>query len=220
MQKRAAHRLPLKTTCGLVLSAVFVLVLPAAARAQADAAVALGLSFSRVTPTNDNADSSSGPGLLLRLRGNGTVGPAIGFGWFSSDVHATIGGERTYLGKVNVKPVLVGASYTRHLPRVEASVELVAGYAFTNARATGLAKQAYRDRLGATNVSIHVSDAFAWRTGISVWFELGRNYGLLASLSYLGVNPAVTTTSSLGSSRSTVNLGSVVSTVGVTYAVF
>jgi hypothetical protein len=193
---------------------------PDGACAQSATKVGLGLSFTRVAPTSDDATPSIGPGVLLRLRTERGVGPAVGLSWFSSTVGATIDGQATDLGRIDVRPVMVGVRCTRPVGTVYADVALEAGYAFTSVRGTGLATRAYTERLGARDVSVTVSNAFAWKGSLSVWHELGRRWGVMASVGYLGVGPAVTTTSSLGSDRRKVNLGSVVTSVGITYGVF
>lgn len=202
------------------LAAALVFLAAAPAVAQSSAAVAVGLSFVSVNPTQPDAESDYGPGALFRLRGSPGLGPSVGFTWFSTNVRTTIAGDRTYLGKINLKPVMAGVAYGTRLGGVETDFSLEAGYSFNNVRDTGLARRTYASRLGATGISFHVSDSFAWKADVSFWFELGKNYGLLASVGYVGVRPGVTTASSVGTTRQTVNLGSVVTAVGVTYAVF
>jgi len=207
-------RLPL-----FLAAALFVGAAPPAL-AQTDSSIALGLSFAVTTPTNPDAESNSRPGLLLRLRNSPGLGSAVGFQWFTSAVRTTIAGEETYLGRISVRPVMAGPEYIWERGRVSASVSLQAGYAFTNIRDTGRAKQVYESGLGVSGVGIGASNAFAWCPNVSLWFDLNPRYAVMASVGYLGIRPTVTTTSSGGTTRERVNLGSVVTSIGIVYAIF
>lgn len=190
------------------------------AHAQSEATVSLGVGFAVTSPTNDAAERDAHPILLLRLRGEPGVGPTVGFGWFASSVRTAIGGNETFLGKVRVRPVMAGASYSRQRGRLSAGVSLEAGYAFAHVSDTGAARREYLRQPGVTDVAISVSDAPAWRASASVWFDLGARYGLVASVGYLGVRPTVTTRSNLATTRERLNLGSVVTSVGIAYGLF
>lgn len=202
----------------LVAAALLVAASPQAA-AQVDAAVSLGLSFSYVDPADSRAESYTAPGLLLRLRGDEGLNTAIGFNWFSTNVSTTVGGQDVRLGRLDVKPLMVGVSLGRQYGRVMPEVMLEAGYAFNRLRPASRAKAAYA-AAGAGEAAFHADDCFAWRGIAGVWLDMGRRVGLRLSVGYLGVRPAVTATTSAGSRRETYDLGSVVTTVGLVYTIF
>jgi hypothetical protein len=204
--------LPLATVAALLAMAPPLL-------AQERAPVSLGIGVSVVSPTSDAAQRNVKPALLLRLQGTGTVGPSIAFSWFSSAVRTAVGGDDTDLGKIVVRPVMAGVALARRSGRVTFTTSLESGYAFVQIRDTGAAKRAY-ERLGAAGVGIRASGTLAWRTMLSAWYDISDRHGVVASVGYLGVRPEVTTSSSLGESSRRVNLGSVVVTVGVSYALF
>lgn len=202
----------------LMLAALLAAAPPA--RAQSDASVALGLSFAVTNPADASAETASRPRLLLRLRTPPGLGSTIGFNWFSSAVRTTIGGQETDLGRIGVRPVMVGPAYTVEHGRVTAVFSLQAGYAFTNIRDTGSAKREYQKLLGPGPVGIKAENAFAWCPNASLWLDLSSRYGLMVSVGYLGVRPTIATTSSLGTVKKTVDLGSIVTSVGIAYAIF
>lgn len=207
------HRLPF-----LLAAAMLAAVAPA--RAQTHSSIALGLSFGVTSPLDDEADQSAQPGLLLRLRSAPGLGGGIGFRWFTSAVRGTVADQDLYLGRVTVKPVMFGPEYVWEAGRVSLSASLEAGWAFTKIRDTGRAKQAYENLLGLSGVGLGVSNAFAWCPSVSAWFDLSDRFGLMASVGYLGVRPTVTTTSRGGVSRTKLKLDSVVTSVGIVYALF
>lgn len=203
-----------------VLFAVALLLFAArSASAQSAASVSLGLSFSMTAPTNAQAQNDFGPGLILHFRPHEGPGAGIGFNWFSANVRGRVDGQDVWLGRVTVRPIMAGASWTWQRGRFAPALSLQAGYAFVNIRDTGEAKRAYL-QLGARRPGLSASNALAWCSSASVWIDLGPRYGLVASIGYEGVQPTLTTTSSLGTRRQKVNLGSVVTTVGFAYGIF
>ena len=188
--------------------------------AQRDSSLAMGLAVSRTDPTDARASSTVEPGLLIRLRRTNGFGFAMGLSWFSTVARTTVAGQQETLGKLNIRPVLFGASYGRQFSGVKWDVSLVGGYAFVNIRDTGRAKRAYETALDARDVGLRASGTLAWRTNFSLWREIGHRWGVLASVGYLGVQPEVATRTSAGTFRERVNAGSVVTTVGVAYGIF
>ena len=144
----------------------------------------------------------------------------MGLSWFSTVVETTIADREETLGRLNVRPVLFGASYGRQFSRFKWDVSLAGGYAFANIRDTGRAKRAYASALGTSNVGLRASGALAWRANLSFWREIGQRWGVLTSVGYLGVRPRVSTRTSAGTFSERVNAGSIVTTVGLTYGIF
>jgi hypothetical protein len=202
----------------LVLASLLSLSPPVLA--QTDAAASLGLALSIKSPTSRSADADVGPALVLRLKGEEGVGPSIGFNWFATRVTTTVDGREVALGRLNVKPVMLGAAYGRQLlPRIRADVSVEGGIAFTNVRGTGALRDAYA-QAGVTNVGVSVSNPFAWRAQLTGWFDISSRYAITASIGYLGVRPTVTIDSSAGQRRETLGLGSIVTSVGFAYGIF
>ena len=164
--------------------------------------------------------ADAGPAFLIRLRSDHGFGPSFALNWFTTRLHTDAGGRRVELGKVSIKPLLFGVGYGRHLSRrLKWYATAGAGIAFANARDTGSLKEAL-ERLGAGPVGVKVSDSFAWRVGGGLWIDLSARVGMLVSVGYLGVQPEITITTGVGDRRQSVDLGSVVTSVGFTYGIF
>jgi hypothetical protein len=191
------------------------------ARAQADSSVSLGVGFSVTTPTNDAAGTDVGPGFVIRLRGGlGGFGPAIGMSWFTTPVHTDVGGEQVELGSISVRPLMFGAGYSRELSRrLNWNSSLAVGIAFGHARGTSALKEAF-ERLGVGQVGVKVANAFAWRVSTGLWIDLGPRIGMTISVGYLGVQPDITITTATGNMRRSIDLGSLVTSAGITYGIF
>jgi hypothetical protein len=191
-----------------------------ALHAQNDSAIAVGVVVSTYLSPSSRATDLTGVGLVGRLRRGSGLGATVGLDWFDSEVKTEIGGQLTPLGKVRVRPLMVGVSYTRQYARYSLATSLVAGYSFNAIHSTDRGRAAYLERLGVADAGFHASNCFAWRQDFSFWYELGNHFGLLASLSYIGARPTVTTTSRLGRQSETINVGAPMLTFGVAYGVF
>jgi hypothetical protein len=203
------------------LAAVAALLVGAPpALAQLASSVSIGVACSVTAPTSEEAGTDLGPSFVLRLRGGPGFGPYLGFNWFTSPVDTPVGGQRVRLGDVSVRPLLLGVGYGRPLSRrLKWTASLGMGIAFVHARGTGALKDALA-QAGVTGVGVKSSDTFAWRVGTGLWVDLSRSVGLNVSIGYLGVQPEITITSSAGDLRRRLDLGSVVTSVGVAYGVF
>ena len=205
----------------LVLAGILVCITTVpAAFAQSDSAVAVGVAVSLYDATNPNAENPVGVGLIGRLRRGSGLGATVGLDWFKSNVRTEIGGELTPLGSLSIRPIMAGPSYSRQFAHFSVTASVVAGYAFNSIRNTDRAAAAYADRLGLAGAGFHVSNCFAWRPDFSFWYELGNHFGLMASVSYMGARPTVTTTTRLGSSSETINVSAPMLTLGFSYGVF
>ncbi len=190
------------------------------AAAQKDAVLALGVAGSVYRPTDAAVDNSWGVGLVARLRRSTGFGPTIGLNWFKADVNSDIGGQRTRLGTMLVRPLMVGVAYTRQYAKFAVSGSFVAGRAFNGLRHTGAASEAFAN-LGQPGTTFDVTDCFAYRPAFSIWWELGNRFGLLTSVSYLYARPdVITTTPTAGTFRRQVDMSSPLFTVGIGYGIF
>ena len=113
---------------------------------------------------------------LIRLGSGSGFGPAIGFDWFQADVQSR-GTSGAVLSRVHVKPVMVGVSYTLATDRFSVSPSIVGGPSFNSLTIidTGV----------AAGVPVEVDNSLAWRSGVSVWFELSRRLALNVSSGYV-----------------------------------
>lgn len=194
--------------------------LPARARAPVDPRVdeelregeprllAVGMSMRLTTPRDSSLDNSIGIGPLIRV-GSGTgLGVSIGLGWYGADVSA----GRDVVGHVRVRPVMAGLGYTVAGDRTSASLSLTAGRAFN-----ALADQGRSP--GPTYV-LEVSDSFAWRPGLSLWFEASRRIAVNVSAGYLVTRPTLTWLEDGQVTTRTLRADTTMISTGVVYKLF
>ena len=203
---------------GLLASAC-LLAFAATASAQKDSVLVLGGSFSVYRPSSDNVDNAWGVGLVARLRRDSGFGATIGLNWFQGDVNGDIGGARTRLATVVVRPLMVGVGYTRRLAHLSLGGSLVAGYAFNGLRGTGAGSDALA-AIGQPGATFEITDTFVWRPSFSIWWELGNRVGLMTSVSYISLRPEIITTTTAGTSRRKVDMSAPVFSVGLGYGIF
>jgi len=206
----------------LLAATIVALGVVAAARpvsAQKGSSVAVGVVASIYRATDANVDIPVGIGLIGRLRRTNGIGFTVGLDWYKANVQTDIGADRTFLGRVSLRPIMAGAGWTRQYSRFALNASLVAGWSFNSLRATSQAEAAYA-KLGQPGARIDVSNSFVFRPDFSLWYELNNRFGLLASLSYMASWPTVTTTTPAGVRHDRINLGAPMLTLGVSYGVF
>lgn len=152
-------------------------------------------------------------GPLVRLGSGRGLGLAIGFSWFRADLFSSPGRQEV-LGRVHVKPVMAGAGYTLASNRVSVSLTLVGGIAF-NSFSLGNNAGA-----GAGRAALEVDNSFAWRSGVSVWYETSRRTAVNVFAGYLVTRPRVTFLEDGRLERRAVRGDTAVVRVGVAYKLF
>jgi hypothetical protein len=100
-------------------------------------------------------------------------------------------------GRLRLRPLAAGASYTWIAGRYSVSPRLIAGYSFN--RFTGAEGISARDSLVA-------------KAEVQLWRDLSRRVGVLGSIGYLFARPEV--------SGRAVNADAIRAQVGIAYAVF
>jgi hypothetical protein len=206
-------------TSGLAALAILLMFSPAV-QAQSDSSIAVGVALTLYDPANPRADHPTGVGLVGRLRRGSGLGATVGLDWFKSNVQTEIGGQAAPLGTINIRPVMVGVSYIQQYHRYAISGGLVAGWAFNSLRQTEAERAVYRNRAALPDARLAVSNCFALRPDVTIWYELGNHFAASASVGYMVSRPTVTTSSALGQRAETVNLSATVITFGFVYGVF
>jgi hypothetical protein len=202
-----------------LLAAACLLAFAVPASAQKDSVVVLGGSFSVYRPSNDNVENTWGIGLVARLRRDSGFGATIGLNWFRGDVNGDIGGARTRLATVLVRPLMVGVGYTRRHAHFSLGGSLVGGYSFNGLRGTGAASEALA-AAGQPGATFEITDTFVWRPSFSIWWELGNRFGLMTSVSYISLRPEIVTTTSAGTTRRKVDMSAPVFSIGLGCGIF
>ena len=101
------------------------------------------------------------------------------------------------VGRLRLRPLMAGVSYTWIAGKLSVSPRLIAGYSFNRFR-------------GAESVSAR--DSFVSKAELQIWRDLSSRVGVLGSIGYLFARPEV--------SGRTVNADAVRAQVGIAYAIF
>jgi hypothetical protein len=203
-----------------VVAVALLLLSASAAHAQTDSVVGVGGSISFLVPTDPNVNARPGFGLVARLRRGSGLGVSLGLDWYTSDVEIPIDGQAAPVGALTVRPVMLGASYTRQFSRYALTAGFVGGWSFNSMKQSDLQRRIYGEVVGIPDPQLSVANCWAARPSVSFWYELDNHFAALASVGYMFVRPTVTTRGAAGQRSDSVNLGSVVFSIGFVYGVF
>jgi hypothetical protein len=196
------------------------LVVPAApAWAQKDSILTVGVATSIYRATDEHVEDPVGVGLVARLRRPSGVGVTVGLDWYKSNVYEDIGGTRTQVASLKMRPIMAGIALTRQYSQFAVSGSFVIGYAFNSINGTGGAQSAYAS-LGRPGTTFAIGNSLAMRPDFSIWWEIGNHFGLLTSISYMASRPTLTTSSPSGVTSRVVNTSAPMLTLGIGYGVF
>lgn len=137
----------------------------------------------RLTP-DDHIDSSWSVSPLFRTTPRTGWGPSFGLNWFTGDIVVSVGGKRTPIGKVRVRPIMAGVGYTIGSGRTRTTISLVGGYAFTSSKVAAALPD------GAT-AAIGIADAWVVRPNVGVTIALAKRLALVGSLGYIYTTPTI-----------------------------
>jgi hypothetical protein len=190
------------------------------AGAQSAGVIGLGLAVSSYDPTGPLGQSATSIGPLIRIKMGPGFGPTIGFDWYSVGVETTVGGQRVYLGRVRVRPVMAGVAYNWNRGKYWLSMSVVGGYAFARLAVNDRALPALRSGLGAGFLSVDAGNSFVWRPQLGVWYDAAARVGVTASIAYIGVRPMLRVASDTGVRQTRLDAACTVLTFGLVFGVF
>ena len=205
--------------------ACFLIFLAAAAPVVAQSAgkVAVGGSIgTRIAPSSTAGGDPFGVGLVWRLgHSKEGFGWEWGLNWFSSDVdHSYAGTPAFELGRLHIRPFMVGYGYTHLIGPTALKGSVQGGYAFTSFDPTPSAVDVYHDRLGARSFSTDAANTFVVKPQFSVWRDISRKVGLNVTAGYMIARPKLTVSTTLGEERQRVRADMFMLKAGVVYSVF
>jgi hypothetical protein len=203
------------------LAALALLLVSAPAlHAQTDSVIGVGGSVSLFAPSDPNVSARPGFGLVGRLRRGTGLGFSLGLDWFTSDVETEVDGGTAPLGALTARPIMMGASYSRQFARFALTAGLVGGWSFNSITQTSLQRKLYGDAVGIQDPQVSVANCWVARPSFTVWHELDNHFAMQTSVGYMFLRPTVTTRGAGGQRSDSVNLGSVVFSIGFVYGVF
>jgi hypothetical protein len=121
-------------------------------------------------------------GPIFRFGAGSGFGLAIGLGWFGAELRAS--GSDEPIGRIRIRPIMAGVRYTRRTLASSTSVSFVAGPALNGMSSA--------DRLGAGELAVDAANSFAWRPGVSTWFDLSSRAAFNLSAGYVITRPQLT----------------------------
>jgi hypothetical protein len=204
----------------LVLCVLAVAACASDAQAQSAAAIGLGLAVSSYDPTGSLGQSATSIGPLIRIKTGAGFGPTIGFDWYAVGVETVAGGQRVYLGRVRVRPVMVGVAYNWNRGKYWLSASAVGGYAFARLTVNDQARPAIRAGLGTNFLSFDAGNSFVWRPQLGMWYDADARVGITASIAYIGVQPTLRIATDTGVQQTRLHAACTVLTFGLVFSVF
>jgi hypothetical protein len=121
-------------------------------------------------------------GPIFRFGAGSGFGLAIGLGWFGAELRAS--GSDEPIGRIRIRPIMAGVRYTMRTLASSTSVSFVAGPALNGMSSA--------DRLGAGELAVDAANSFAWRPGVSTWFDLSSRAAFNLSAGYVITRPQLT----------------------------
>jgi hyperosmotically inducible protein len=173
--------------------------------------LAVGASVNTRQASNDRLAAASTVAPLFRLGSGRGLGLTVGFGWFRADLAAD--SAPGALGRITVRPVMGGASYTfTDQNRWSIGASLVGGMAFNSFT---LKETTARDVL-----ALEIDNSLAVRPGVSLWVDLNSRVALNVFTGYIITRPQMTFLEDGQFARRTVRADTAVVNVGMAYKVF
>ena len=138
--------------------------------------LALGGSFVWSAPRTATLRKRVALSPLIKLGSGRGLGLAVGLDWFQAELQS-LAESREVLTRVQIKPVMLGASYTFASERTSLSASLVGGYAWNSLTVT--------DTGIAAGLPVGVDNSLAWRPGVSLWYDVNRRTALNLSVGHV-----------------------------------
>jgi Outer membrane protein beta-barrel domain len=150
----------------------------------------VGGSVGWVQPTDRDVEVGTVFGVLFGLKPQEGFGLTGGLGWFGADLFLEDVAGPARIGRMQVRPIMVGLGYTWVTGRVATSTSFVAGISFNDIDLESRILTA----LGP-GTTLDVGNSFAMRPSVEVEYELARKLAISATLGYFYSQPDTRLTS-------------------------
>ena len=135
----------------------------------------VGVGAGRTSPRAATLEHRLAISPLVKFGSPQGLGPAIGFDWFHADL--TSADNAAPIGRVHVRPIMLGLGYTLTSERFSFSPSIVAGFAFNSLTIS--------DTIPTGGLPVSVDNSFAWRVGVSTWYDVTTRTAINVSAGYL-----------------------------------
>ncbi len=181
--------------------------------------LSVGAGWEKVVTTSGHASNPFPYRFLFRTPSKSGWAVTPLFGWFASDLDAVaLGSPATGMGKLTVRPLLVGVRRTWVRHPLSFDVAAAAGPSFNSFKISAEAQPLLG--LGSGPVSSEANVSFAWRLQASTWHDFTERFALRGSISYAWNQPEITFDSGSSVRRITENANSVQFGIGLAYRIF
>lgn len=181
--------------------------------------LSVGVGWEKVVTTSGHASNPFPYRFLFRNPSKSGWAITPMFGWFGSDVDAgAFGREQTPLGRLTVRPVLVGVRRTWVFHPMSYDVAAVAGPSFNSFRVADEARPLVG--VGSGSVTSDANVSLSWRLQASTWHDFNEKVAIRGSIAYAWNQVEVTFNGNASGRRITQNANSVQLGFGVVYRIF
>jgi hypothetical protein len=183
------------------------------AAAQTEGRVSIGGSVTLNATTDEDVASVATIGPLVRLNPHKGWGPAGALNWFRADLDNPAGGDAPF-GRLRVRPLMAGVSYTVGTGNLLTSFSIVGGPSFNRAEFDD-------DFSGATGASIDAENSIAVRPGVGFTWTVAPRVAIIGFGGYLINRPDIVYRTSAGAEvRNRWKADAIVVSVGAVYSLF
>jgi hypothetical protein len=172
--------------------------------------VAIGGSVAWQASSDGTLEDALAIGPVVRLGAGSGLGVAVGFGWFGAELRASA--LDVPIGRIRIRPIMAGVRYTMRTRASSTSLSLVAGPAINGMTSA--------DRIGAGELALDAGNSFAWRPGVSTWFDLSGRVALNLSAGYIVTRPRLTLVSGGEVTRRHLRADTLIVRAGLAYKIF
>jgi len=141
------------------------------------------------------------------------------FGWFDTDIEQPRVVSSSNLGRLRVRPIMLGYGYTKLRGRAAFTSDLVAGYALNSFRLDPSTIATYQAR-GASDVHGEATNTFVVKPELTLWYDLNRRIGIKMDGGYLIVRPSATIVTTLGRDTQSIRADTFLLTFSAVYSIF
>ena len=203
------------------LALFMALTIPVELQAQTTGRVAVGANVSMKRALAEESRGHNSVGFLWRIgHGREGWGWKYGMNWYSTQIDAPVDGALQPFGKLRVRPIYAGYGYTHIIGRTKLSANLLGGYSFNSFSMDETFTNAYRAANGGDRVETSVSNSFALKPELSLWYDITEKFGFNVSTGYLIARPEVTVISSSGRERLRISADTMSLRAGLVYSIF
>ena len=181
--------------------------------------LSVGIGWEKVMTTSGHASNPFPYRFLFRTPSKSGWAITPFFGWFSSDIDAVpLGRPTTPMGKLTVRPVLVGVRRTWVNHPLSFDVAGGAGPSFNSFKADPALRPLLG--LGAGEISADANVSLAWRVQFSTWHDFTDRFAIRGSIAYAANQAEITFTSGTAGRRVSQNANSFQFGIGAAYRLF